>query len=441
MSVKTKNFVAGTGYYEILEVSSVATTNEIQRSFERLCEEYVDIKNEDPQVRKSSAETLYTLTKAYETLTDPFQRMNYDDRKYGSKQNNNNEVETIFREGMKASKVSNNDTAIRFFKETVELFPHRPIYRVNLAIAYFEANNTEDAVKELRMALMLDPTNEFAQEVVAKLLFNVSDKKGIGFFINKANRQLVMVIAGMVVLVGTLYFGIPQLKSIYDKFMGPGIKLSAKEKALAQKNKMPEDLRQAIDKSSQAQNSGSSTSVNTFATIVRLDDNFKPEGRVYDYSEQEAIKKTYYKDQDMVIVDYKNGSILTYKPQDVIGWKKDTAKGTPVIISKGNEIIPVQTNIPVTLSGGKTIKPGDPGFPSRVFPEYEGPMTSPTESIAPNSVQSVVPVGNNSISSEIPSNQPSDLASLPPPPISEENKSIAAPPPPVGLNLSNNGDK
>ncbi|RZK13018.1 MAG: J domain-containing protein [Flavobacterium sp.] len=214
MSVKTKNFVAGTGYYEVLEVSSVATTNEIQRSFERLCEEYVDIKDEDPQVRKSSAETLYILTKAYETLTDPFQRMNYDDRKYGSKQNNNNEVETIFREGMKASKASNNDTAIRFFKESVELFPHRPIYRVNLAIAYFEANNKEEAVKELRMALMLDPTNEFAQEVVAKLLFNVSDKKGIGFFINKANRQLVMAVAGMIVLVGTLYFGVPQIKKL-----------------------------------------------------------------------------------------------------------------------------------------------------------------------------------------------------------------------------------
>ena len=77
---KTRRLVNEKGYYEILEVSPHATTIEIQRSFERLCEEKIDIENQDNVLRKQSAEELYTLTKAYETLTDPFERLNYDER-------------------------------------------------------------------------------------------------------------------------------------------------------------------------------------------------------------------------------------------------------------------------------------------------------------------------------------------------------------------------
>ncbi len=443
MSVKAKKFVSEKGYYEILEVSAVATTNEIQRSFERLCDEYVNIKDEDPQLRKTSAETLYTLTKAYEILTDPFQRMNYDDRRFGDKQNNNNEVETIFKEGLKASKLGNSETAIRFFKESVELFPHRPIYRVNLAIACFEAGDKDRAVKELRMALMLDPTNEFAHEVVAKLLFGVSDRKGFsGFFAVKSNQQLVALIASTVILTGGLYFGVPKIKMLYDKFMNSGSRISAKEKAEIMKSKLPEDLRQAIDSQSMQRLSNSSSPSGFIANINKLDDNYKPDGKFSDYSRQKAIKKTYYKDKDMVIVDYENGSILTYKPQDVIGWKMDLEKKVPVIISKGNEIIPVQTDIPVTLSDGKTVKPGEQGFPSRVFPEYESVSLSPETPVTAESIVPSLEVNQETNNSDKPLPD-----SLPPPvsgngdtntspPINEKNNDLAPPPPPPNIDSS-----
>src|SRR6188768_4128236 len=101
--IKAKKFVMEKGYYEILEVSPTATTIELQRSFERLCDEHVDINSAILADRKKSAEILFALTKAYEILTDPFQRLNYDERKFAhSKQPFNNEVETIFKEGLRS---------------------------------------------------------------------------------------------------------------------------------------------------------------------------------------------------------------------------------------------------------------------------------------------------------------------------------------------------
>lgn len=437
MSVKAKKFVTEKGYYEILEVSPTATTNEIQRSFERLCDEYVNLKDEDPQVRKTSAETLYTITKAYENLTDPFQRMNYDDRRFGGKQNNNNEVETIFKEGLKASRANNNDGAVRFFKETVHLFPHRPIYRVNLAIAYHESGNVKDAVKELRMALMLDPTNEFAQEVVAKLLFGVSDKKGIGFFVNKANRQLAGVIAVSVILLGTLGYGIPKIKSVYDKYKNSDSEKERLEKNQALKNKMPQDLRNAFNnpgdneptsttnnstvaKNNQGQR-GQNESVALSPDIAKLDDAYKPEGKVADYSIQKATKKTYYKSQDMIVVDYENGSTITYKTQDVIGWKKDSEKNVPMIITKGNEIIPVQTDIPVTLPDGTTLNPGDPNFPASAFPEYE---VKPSDNKNKSG-------GAGNTTNEVQNNEPPKAPAV----NNQTSGNAPPPPPPVGGNI------
>lgn len=451
MSVKAKKFVTEKGYYEILEVSPLATTNEIQRSFERLCDEYVNLKDEDPQTRKSSAETLYTLTKAYEVLTDPFQRMSYDERRFGAKQNNNNEVETIFKEGIKASRASNTQGAVRFFKETVDLFPHRPVYRVNLAIASHEAGDIQETVRQLRMALMLDPTNEFAQEVVAKLLFGVSDKKGIGFFVSKANRQLTALIAGSIILIGILGFGVPKLMALYGKWTSAETETERIKRYEALKAKMPADLRKAIDESksnptSYSNNTGAKNS-SFKANIAKLDDNFKPDGKVSDYSSQKAVRKTYYKDQDMIVIDCDNGSILTYKTQDVIGWKKDPEKGIPLIITKANEIIPVQTDIPVTLPNGKTVESTDPDFPASAFPEYEVKEVPKQEnSNNSNSIQNnnvsqpveVQPVQNQQV--QQPVQEAPKVPEFSAPVDNNVKAPVPPPPPPVGINNSSKGN-
>lgn len=405
---KTKNFVAEGGYYEVLEVSAHATTIEIQRAFERLCEEKVDIDNVDIIIRKKSAEILYNLTKAYEVLTDPFERANYDDRLFQDKPPSNTGVDTIFKEGMRAFKSKDNETAIRFFKECVYLFPHKALYRVHLAIAYHEKKWNDYAEKELRMSLQLEPNNEFAQDAVAKIIFGLSDRKKISFFKNRLYVEVTFVSIFLVLSLGSWYFGSGKLKEAYIKIASIANSSNAKsiqEKNQTIKNTLPQDFKEATSKKASLVNNASSIEK---ITVKKLSDDFKPEGQIYDYSLKKPTKKTYYANQGLVMIEYENGSVLSYKVQDILGWKINSAIQKPVVITKSNEIIPVSNDLPITMSDGRTMYPADEGFPKNIFPEYN----------------------NSSISKKVENtNSSTNKKDLPPQPKIDENSPINKLPP------------
>jgi curved DNA-binding protein CbpA len=388
---KAKKFVMEKGYYELLEIAPTATTVEIQRSFERLCDEYVNISSDKIEIRKKSAEILFALTKAYEILTDPFQRLSYDERRFPLKQPFNNDVETIFKEGLRAFRNNEINTAVRFFKEAVNLLPHKTTYRVHLAIAYHEKGWKEYAEKELRMALKLDPKNEFAQEVVARLLFNVSDKKLVGFFVHKVNRQIAAVAAVSILTCGILVNGVPKAMAALQRAGTAASSEIAQKKSAELQSQLPADMRQAMAKQE------TEKTVKNNVKVAKLDDSFMPEGQVYNYTEQVAVKKTYYPGQNLIIVDYKGGTILTYKPQDLIGWKIDAKTNVPVVITKGNEIIPVPVDLPVTLASGKSVNPDDADFPADAFPEYQSTKSAADSGKIAETGSNPVPETNNVI--------------------------------------------
>jgi len=70
----------------------------------------------------------------------------------------------------------------------------------------------------------------------------------------------------------------------------------------------------------------------------------------------------------MVVITYDDGTVTSYKVEDVIGWKYDLNNKLPVIITKSNEIIPVPGDLEVTLENGNKVLPGDKDFPSWAFP-------------------------------------------------------------------------
>lgn len=359
------------GYYDVLDVSPSSPTTEIRGSFEKLVEELVDLNSQDLEVRRNSAEILYNLSKAYDVLIDPFQRINYDERKFGENQPYNTQVETIFKEGVRYFKLKDMDRAIRFLKESVDLMPHKVTYRINLAAAYHEKGMIEIAENELRTSLRLDPTNEFAQEMIAKLFFNVSDKKNVGFLSQKVNRQLALAVASIVLLTGILFFGTPRVVNLFKNIDSKNSAKLAEEKYKNIEAQLPSDMRKYLEnkKNNSASQPPTSQPISIF-NVVRLDDNFVPQGNAKDYTKQTAIKKTYYEDQGIVVVTCSDGSILTYKLGDLVGWKIDKTKNLPVVITKNNEIIPIPTNIPVTLADGRTITPEQSDFPKNAFPEY-----------------------------------------------------------------------
>lgn len=416
---KTKRLVVEKGYYEILEVSPSSTTVEIQRSFERLCEENVDLNTEDNDQRKKSAEILFTLTKAYEILTDPFQRISYDERKFGSKLPINNEVETIFREGLKYFRANNIDTAIRFFKEASYLFPHRALYRVHLAIAYSEKGLNDLAEKELRMALSLDPENEFAQEATAKILFKVSDKKIKGFFSQKINRQLTGVVAVALVLTGSIFLGTPYMKKYFNKIFSEELtesQIIAKAEKI--KSDLPKDMLEAMQKQSNkafvTNNNympiASNNSVNkapNIQNIQKIDNNTNISPTNKEYVQNIPVKRTFYEGQNLIVVEYKNGKILSYSPQELMSWKQDSNLNMPVLITKNNEFIPVSKDIPISLPNGKTLSPSDKNFPKEYFPEYEISKNEEKNSPLPN-------VADNTTNLKVEKNNTNKAPILPP---------------------------
>ena len=366
----------GKGYYDVLEVTPSSPTSEIRGSFERLVEENVDLNSNDLEIRRNSAETLYNLSKAYDVLTDPQQRINYDEKKFGENPPYNTQVETIFREGVKYFKLKDLDRAIRFLKEAVELMPHKVTYRINLAVAYYEKGLIEIAESELRTSLKLDPNNEFAQEMIAKFLFKVSDRKNVGFLSQKANRQLSLAVASIAILIGIVLVGTPHLAKVLKNISTQNSVKQAEEKYKNIENQLPADMRKYLDdKKSKEQTQSQSNVQSSIINIPKLDDSFVAQGSPKDYTAEVPIKKTYYESQGIVVVTCSDGSILTYKLGEVIGWKMDKAKNIPVIITKNNEIIPIPTNIPVTLADGKVLNPDQADFPKFAFPEYSASKT------------------------------------------------------------------
>ncbi|MFN8674215.1 MAG: DnaJ domain-containing protein [Candidatus Sericytochromatia bacterium] len=385
VKAKTKKFVEK-GYYEILEVSHYATTIEIQRAFERLCEEKIDIENEDIKVRKNSAEELYILTKAYEVLTDPIERLNYDQMVFPDKVPNNSGVDTIFKEGLRNFKAKDIDSAIRFFKECVYLSPHKSLYRVHLAISYNEKGWRDYAEKELRMSLRLDPNNEFAQEAVAKILFNLSDKKKIPFLKNQLYVETTAIALVLLVSFGGWYVWKTKLKNI--QFFTSKKENITQEKMSELKSKLPDDFKQAINTSNSKRTNF--TKLENKIEVKKLDSTFRPNGQIYDYTKQKPVKKTYYKDQGLVMIEYESGNVLSYKVTDLVGWKIDSEIQKPVVITKTNEIIPISNDIPITLSDGTTLYPDDKNFPSNIFPEY-----GKASIVKENNNKKVEPLKNN----------------------------------------------
>ncbi len=61
-------------YYALLEIEFGATEEEIRKAYRRLVKEYHPDHNDDPQAARKFIE----ITEAYETLTDPVRRREYD---------------------------------------------------------------------------------------------------------------------------------------------------------------------------------------------------------------------------------------------------------------------------------------------------------------------------------------------------------------------------
>ncbi len=350
-------------YYEVMGLTPDATQVEVEEAFKNHATG-LDLRHPEPSERIQAAERMLLLTQAFETLSNPIQRSHYDIQMLG-RQNLpvKEKVEILFKEGIRAWRKNETDLALRYLKEVSHLYPHRPLYRVHLAIAYAEKDWFTFTENELETALRLDPDFKFAKETVAKLLFKLPDKRR-HWYHDKLMRQAASMAAGFVLLGVLLASGVLQnlTGELWAKVADSA---KAKPKAGTQQSaeqELPEDMRKELAEKK------------AVVPVMRsklpfFDKNYRPEGRVFDYSHLEAKEKVFYPEQSMVVVTYSDGSVLTYKPTELTGWKKHPSSDVPIMITANNEMIPSPT-LPLKMPGNLEAKLEDPNFPAWMFPEY-----------------------------------------------------------------------
>ncbi|MBF2052413.1 MAG: J domain-containing protein [Candidatus Sericytochromatia bacterium] len=371
-----QTFLSEHDYYEVMGLSPEATVLDIEAAFKQQAAG-LDLRHPNPETRMQAAEKMLILTQAYEALSDPMLRSHYDRQVLGRNQMPvTPQVDGLFKEGLRAWRKGETDMALRYLKEVANLYPHRSLYRVHLAIAYADKDWFAFTESELETALRLDPDSGFAKETVAKLLFKLPDKRRY-WHQNPLNRQVAMLAAGFVGLAVLFASGLPQnLASGLIAKVTDATRIQSKQPAL--EDRLPEDMRKELAKKQTTQQ----------REIPFFESDYKPEGKTYDYTKLEAKSKVFYPEQQMVVLTYKDGSILTYKPASIKGWQK---RGElPVIITENNELIPSPTSLPVLMPDMKPANLEAADFPAWMFPEYGIAATPPSS----------VPSGNDTSPAE-----------------------------------------
>lgn len=346
-------FLTDPNYYELLQLEPSATHSDVQKAFQ---EESMalNLKSADGEVRLQAAEKMLQLTRAYETLSDPMMRARYDLQTLGRVNAPSQErIEVLFKEGIRAWKRSETDLALRYLKEVASLYPHRPLYRVHLAIAYADKKWYNFTETELETALRLDPDYNFAKETIARLLFKMPDRQQ-RWYQSSLNQKVALMTVGLVGLAVFIASGIPG--GAIQKLTGGW----GQEKALDAKAieaQLPEDMKQAL-----------SENAVTVTQIPYFPADYKPAGEVFDYTRLEAVNKAFYAAQNTVAITYKDGSVLTYKPAELKGWKK--VGDMPIMITANNELIPSPSSLPLKTGDGKPVDMTALDFPQPYFPEY-----------------------------------------------------------------------
>ena len=159
-------------YYSRLGVHPEALASEIEARFQEASQGF-HLNSYSDDIRYDAAEQLLVLTQAYELLSHPVERSDYDIRRFGRADLPLHEaVQSQFQSGLAAFRQHKLDMALSHFKMAVNMYPHRSLFRVHLANIYHEKQWRPQVESELEIALRLDPEDRFVKETVARLVFD-----------------------------------------------------------------------------------------------------------------------------------------------------------------------------------------------------------------------------------------------------------------------------
>ncbi|SRR5581483_59459 len=178
---------SATDHYEVLNISRSTSLGEIKSAYHLLARHFHPDRfhQRDPELRSRIEAAFARVAQAYEVLSDPMRRAEYDQRRVSKPIGETEKpvpaapepevqpranAQNSFRQGMEALNRKDYDEAIRFLAEAAILEPRQARYRAQYGYALMNRPKSGRAAEaELLAALMLEPNNAKFRVMLAEI--------------------------------------------------------------------------------------------------------------------------------------------------------------------------------------------------------------------------------------------------------------------------------
>jgi curved DNA-binding protein CbpA len=164
---------AASDNYEVLDVSRMASADEIKNAYHKLARKYHPDRFHQSELRPRLEAGFARIAQAYELLSDQTLRAAYDQRRNtdsGKTISTQSKGEVAFQKGQAAVQAGRQTEALRFFSEATIHDPKKAKYHAEYGRALIaETNSRRLAESELQTAIALEPGNSQYRVILAEL--------------------------------------------------------------------------------------------------------------------------------------------------------------------------------------------------------------------------------------------------------------------------------
>ncbi len=159
-------------FYELLGVGETASASEIRQAYMRLAREKHPDRFVDAAEKRQAELFFQELTTAFNTLTNPASRQEYDEARLRPQPSTAAEIASdAFARGQEQLSQGELEEAVQLFRTAVHHAPQEPVYRVALGRALGrDPKHAREAVQELESATRLRPNDAVAHAELAAVL-------------------------------------------------------------------------------------------------------------------------------------------------------------------------------------------------------------------------------------------------------------------------------
>ncbi len=161
-----------TDFYQLLGVAETASAAEIRQAYLRLARDKHPDRFQDAAEKKAAEALFREITTAFNTLTNPASRREYDEARLRPQPRTPQEIASdAFQRGQEQIAAGQIEEAVRLFHTAVHHAPQEPAYHAALGGALArDPRLAREAVQELEQATRLRPTDANAWAELASVL-------------------------------------------------------------------------------------------------------------------------------------------------------------------------------------------------------------------------------------------------------------------------------